>query len=225
MRLYSWSGPTATSITSGSNTANPLVNQTGNYTLTVTNLLTNCSATTSVNVIQGNVTAGIAATPTTGIAPVTVNFTEQCVGASSYYWSFGDNNSNSIAPNPVYIYNTNGTYTVMLIASSGSCSDTAYVTIIIKDGLTLEIPNVFTPNGDDINDVFTIKTTGVKDVSLQIFNRWGDKMYGFAGPNAGWDGRMVNGAKATEGTYFFFVKVTGFDDSIIEKNGTVNLFR
>ena len=225
MRLYSWSGPTATSITSGSNTANPLVNQTGNYTLTVTNLLTNCSATTSVNVIQGNVTAGIAATPTTGIAPVTVNFTEQCVGASSYYWSFGDNNSNSIAPNPVYIYNTNGTYTVMLIASSGPCSDTAYVTIIIKDGLTLEIPNVFTPNGDDINDVFTIKTTGVKDISLQIFNRWGDKMYGFAGPNAGWDGRMVNGAKATEGTYFFFVKVTGFDDSVIEKNGTVSLFR
>ena len=222
---YSWSGPAATSITSGSNTANPLVNQTGSYTLTVTDLLTSCSATTSVNVIQGNVTAGIAATPTTGIAPVTVSFTEQCVGASSYYWSFGDNNSNSIAPNPVYIYNTNGTYTVMLIASSGPCSDTAYVTIIIKDGLTLEIPNVFTPNGDDINDVFTIKTTGVKDISLQIFNRWGDKMYGFAGPNAGWDGRMGNGAKATEGTYFFFVKVTGFDDSVIEKNGTVSLFR
>ncbi len=45
--------------------------------------------------------------------------------------------------------------------------------IVVEDGLTLEIPNVFTPNNDDANEFFTIKSTGVKEISLQIFNRWG----------------------------------------------------
>ena len=105
-----------------------------------------------------------------------------------------------------------------LVVASGTCVATATVEIVVEDGLTLEIPNVFTPNGDNVNDIFTIKSTGVKEIALQIFNRWGEKLYEFSGAKASWDGKVPNGASAPEGTYFFFVKATGFDGKEIEKH-------
>jgi gliding motility-associated-like protein len=222
---YDWSGPSASSISGATNIQNPTVTESGVYTLTVTNTLNGCTATATVNVVQSTVTASITANPTEGISPLTVNFDgSSSTGATNYSWTFGDGNvSGSV--NPSNIFTQGGSYTVTLIASTSPCSDTATIVIVVNDGLTLEIPNVFTPNGDGSNDIFTIKSTGVKEISLQIFNRWGQKLYEFSGPKAAWDGKTPSGAGAPEGTYFFFVKATGFDDKEIEKNGTVSLFR
>ncbi len=221
---YTWTGPSVTSINSGSNTANPIVNEIGDYTLTVTNTLTGCQSTATVNVSQGNVTALISADPTTGLSPLPVSFTCTSTGATNYSWNFGDGNT-SASQNPVNIFVTSGSYTVILTASSGPCTSTASIVIVVEDGLTLVIPNVFTPNNDGSNDIFTIKSTGVKEISLQVFNRWGQKLYEFAGPKASWDGLTPQGGQVPEGTYFYFLKASGFDDTKIEKNGTVNLFR
>ena len=87
------------------------------------------------------------------------------------------------------------------------------------------MPSGFTPNGDGVNDLFTIKSTGVKEISLDIFNRWGEKLYEFTGANAAWDGKTGQGAKVPDGTYFYFVKATGYDGNKVEKHGTVNLYR
>ncbi|MBI3520963.1 MAG: gliding motility-associated C-terminal domain-containing protein [Bacteroidetes bacterium] len=220
---YSWSGPLATSIVSGGSTLNPIVTSIGPYTLTVTDNLTGCQSTATVNVSQANVTAAFTADPTTGISPLTVNFTDASTGATSWNWNFGDSNT-SATQNPTNVY-TSGSYTVTLTASSGSCTSTATLVVVVEDGLTLEIPNVFTPNNDGKNDVFTIKSTGVKEISLQIFNRWGEKLYEFSGAKASWDGEVPNGSKAPDATYFYFVKATGFDGKEIEQHGTVSLFR
>jgi gliding motility-associated-like protein len=221
---YSWTGPSLSSITSGSNTANPTVNETGNYTLTVTDNSTGCSTTATVSVTQGTINAAFTADTLNGIVPTTINFTDQSTGVNTFNWNFGDGNS-SITQNPSNIYNSAGTFTVTLIVSAGPCIDTATAIIIIEDGLTLEIPNVFTPNGDGKNDIFTIKSTGVKEISLQIFNRWGVKLYEFSGPKAAWDGLNNVGQDVPSGTYFFFVKAKGYDGKEIDKHGTVNLFR
>jgi gliding motility-associated-like protein len=175
-------------------------------------------------VSQGIVTTTISADPTEGLSPLPVSFTCTSTGATNFSWNFGDGNS-STSQNSVNTFTTSGTYTVVLTASSGPCIATATITIVVNDGLTLEIPNVFTPNGDGSNDLFTIKSTGVKEISLQIFNRWGEKLYEFTGPHASWDGLAPNSIKVPEGTYFYFVKATGFDGKVIEKNGTMNLFR
>jgi gliding motility-associated-like protein len=220
---YDWSGPNVGSISGPSNTQNPTVIDAGVYTLTVTNTISGCVATATVNVSAANVVASFTATPTTGISPLDVNFTDGSTGATAYSWNFGDSNT-STSQNPNHTF-TSGTYTVVLTVTSGPCIDTHTVIIVVEDGLTLEIPNVFTPNGDNSNDIFTIKSTGVKDISLQIFNRWGQKLYEFSGPKASWDGKVPSGETAPEGTYFYFVKATGFDDQEIEKHGTVNLFR
>jgi gliding motility-associated-like protein len=221
---YSWSGPIGAVIT-GSATNTPTIDMAGNYVVTVTDPTTGCTNSQTVAVVQTSITALFTADPTSGISPLTVNFTNQTIGATTYSWNLG-NGSTSSATNPNTVYNAGGTYTIELLASSGSCSASYSTTIVVEDGLSLVIPNVFTPNGDGINDVFSITATGIKEISLSIFNRWGLKLYEFTGPKAAWDGIISgNGAKASDGTYFFFVKATGYDDKLIEKNGTVNLFR
>lgn len=221
---YSWTGPSSTSILSGNNTANPVVSETGIYTLTVTDALTGCQSSSTVSVVQGNVIAGFTTNINEGIAPLEINFTDTSSGGNVFIWNFGDGNT-STNQNPINTYTAGGTYTVELIVSSGLCSDTAYTIIIVQDGLSLEIPNVFTPNNDGSNDIFMLRSTGIKEISLQIFNRWGTKLYDFIGPKAAWDGKSNNGENVPEGTYFFFVKALGYDGKEIEKNGTVHLFR
>jgi gliding motility-associated-like protein len=220
---YDWSGPNSGSIVSGNTTSNPIVMDAGVYTLTVTDVASGCSATATINVSAANVVASFTANPTSGISPLDVSFTDGSSGATAYSWNFGDSNT-STSQNPNHTFTT-GTYTVILTVTSGPCIDTASVVIVVEDGLTLEIPNVFTPNGDGSNDIFHIKSTGVKEISLQVFNRWGQKLYEFAGPKASWDGLTPNGSEVPEGTYFYFVKASGFDGQEIEKHGTVNLFR
>ncbi len=221
---FTWVGPNSTSIISGSNTPNPLVGDIGSYSVIATDAVTGCTNSASGAVNNGTINAAFAANPTSGIVPLTVNFTDQSSGAITYNWNFGDSNFSSTT-NPVNTFTTNGTYVVTLIVTAGPCSDTATTTIIVESGLSLEIPNVFTPNNDGTNDFFTIKSSGVKEITLQVFNRWGEKLYDFAGAKAAWDGLTGQGGVVPDGTYFYFVKATGFDDKQIEKNGTVNLFR
>jgi gliding motility-associated-like protein len=225
---YEWSGPSPTAILSGSTTTFPVVGEAGIYTLTVTRNDNGCQATATVSVVYSVVNAAFTADPTTGQSPLTVNFTDATTGANNWVWNFGDGSPLvtyfPTSQNPTNVFPT-GTYTVTLIASSGICSDTTSMIIIVEDGLSLEIPNVFTPNSDGSNDVFTIRSTGVKEITLQIFNRWGEGLYEFTGPKASWDGLAPNGTLVPEGTYFYFVRATGFDKSEIERKGTLNLFR
>jgi gliding motility-associated-like protein len=219
---YSWTGP---GIVSGANTSSPIINTPGNYTLTVTDPITGCAAQSTVNIATGvAVNAGFNASSTSGYSPLSVDFTNTSVGASTFNWSFG-NGSVDTSTNTSTVYSGSGTYTVQLIASEGPCSDTAYTTIVVNDGLTIEIPNVFTPNNDGTNDLFTITSTGVKEITLQIFNRWGQKMYEFTGAKAGWDGVTDSGQKATDGTYFYFIIAKGYDDKEVKKNGSLGLYR
>jgi gliding motility-associated-like protein len=220
---YEWTGP---GIVSGSNTTSPVVNMAGTYTLTVTNPATGCTSTSTVAVSNGMPVASFTTDITSGFAPQPVNFTDGSISSYSlsYSWNFGDGNTSTLQ-NPVNTYSVAGTYTAMLIVSTGLCSDSASVVIVIQDGFSLEIPNVFTPNGDNVNDVFTITSKGVKEITLQIFNRWGQLMYEFIGAKAAWDGITNNGQEASAGTYFYFVKAIGLDNKEVSKNGPVTLFR
>jgi gliding motility-associated-like protein len=199
---YSWAGPTAGSISG----ANPNVTSVGVYTLTVTNSSTGCSQTATVSVTQNNVTASFNADPGTGEAPLAVSFTNTSVGAISYIWNFG-NGTTSTSQDPNTVFNDAGTYYVILTASNGPCSDTAVRTIVVEDGFSIEIPNVFTPNGDGANELFHIKTSGVKSAEGYIYNRWGQILYSWDVLNISWDGKASNGENCPDGTYYYLIKV------------------
>ena len=85
----------------------------------------------------------------------------------------------------------------------------------------ISIPNVFTPNGDEINDYFDIKGACENNTYLlQIYDRWGIKMFTSEYRNLSWDGRTTSGMKATEGVYYYVLKM---DDKYY--SGFVQLIR
>ncbi len=69
----------------------------------------------------------------------------------------------------------------------------------------LLIPNVFSPNGDGINDLFVIEGLEEGD-EIAIYNRWGIKVYEFVNINDAWDGRTTSGQKCSTGVYYYFIK-------------------
>src|SRR4051812_47180139 len=98
--------------------------------------------------------------------------------------------SSSTAQNPSHNYSGNGIQNVCLTASnSDGCSATACEDIIIDANEYLNIPNVFTPDGDNTNDLFYINSSGLTDFNLDIFNRWGTKVFTSNDPGIKWDGR------------------------------------
>lgn len=82
-------------------------------------------------------------------------------------------------------------------------NDHAYVLINTIEQLI--IPNVFTPNGDQANDIFFITSNGLTEYNLTIVNRWGNTVFETEDPNEGWDGTS-GGELCADGTYFYILK-------------------
>lgn len=208
--------------TAANPTAGPFVTTT--YVVTVSNdTCTNSDAMT--------VTVGGTADPdfeillTASCDGLIADFANNSTGAIDYLWDFGDNTT-SVEENPTHLYNYGQDITVTLTAtSSDGCSSTIQQTITVDefdDYIDIVVPNVFTPNGDGMNDTFTIGG----DVSIgactemSIYNRWGQLQFTSSGNNITWDGRTAAGVEATEGTYFYHIAVDG-----MEFKGTVTLLR
>lgn len=76
-----------------------------------------------------------------------------------------------------------------------------------ETGNAYEIPNVFTPNGDGLNDMFVIK--GLEnDDEVQVYDRWGIPLSQFNGEKVGWDGYTTAGIKCSNGVYYYVVQKT-----------------
>jgi gliding motility-associated-like protein len=194
--------------------------------------------------------AQFTATPSSGCSPLTVNLINTSQNALNYLWDFGNGQNANVTTtaNQVQIYN-NSTV-VRLIAAQGNCADTAYQTITVNicgcmdpnatnynplanfdDGSCtypiplVEAPNVFTPNGDNANDLFYLTTQNATSIELTILNRWGNVMYSKEGVNPAWDGKSEGGALADEGVYFYKYVVKGFNDQEVEGHGFLHLVR
>jgi len=93
------------------------------------------------------------------------------------------------------------------------------------------IPDVFTPNGDTLNDYFAPVVSGIKSWSMVIFSRWGATVYKVAVSAAvpplggkGWDGNF-KGTPANDGVYVYDLAATDYNGNVIKKQGTVTLVR
>ncbi len=171
-------------------------------------------------------TAGFSADVTSGISPLTVNFTNSSINANTYSWNFGDGSAIDTSTNPQHIFSGTGVYSVMLVAEATPCSDTAYLTIDVTGEPGLTAPNVFTPNFDGVNDVFRPQAIGMDSVQGEIYNRWGELVFEWWGVNGYWDGyTKPSGQMAPAGTYFYVITATGMDSNSFVETGTVQLMR
>jgi gliding motility-associated-like protein len=135
---------------------------------------------------------------------------------SSSIWDFGDLQG-AIAFQPSHIYESSGFYQVSLIViSNKGCTDTISKTIEILP--TVIPPNIFTPNGDGINEFLAFKNLEYyPNSSIYIYNRWGKLLYSDSNYQNNWKGEGYS-----EGTYYYILKVKATDK---EFNGFFQLAR
>lgn len=133
--------------------------------------------------------------------------------------------------NTEYTFNKSGSYSVELIVSFVQGTDTieykmdSPFKISISES-KLEVPNAFSPNGDNINDIFKVKDSYQSIVSFKgmIFNRWGKKLFEWTDITQGWDGRS-NGNDVPDGAYFLHIQAKGADGRNYNIRKTINLLR
>jgi len=231
---YLWAVPPG-ALTSNLTSSMLVTNLGGDYHVVVTNTLNGCETEIGIPVVNGSITANFNATPDFGFAPLQVTFNNlsaTSTGASSIIstWGYG----NGTVTQTVYntsptsaSYTSSGTFSVILKVKKGNCVDTAMRTIIVDLPSKLEIPNVFTPNGDKANDVFRLIASNLNEIYIIIFDRWGTKVYELTSDtgNFGWDGKNLYGKDCSAGTYFYIIKATGKDGQEYDLKGNVSLFR
>ena len=145
------------------------------------------------------------------IEPI-VTFNNLSIGGTFYQWNFNDPYSNanlSNEVNPIHYYEKPGEYEVALfVMNEFDYRDSVYKTIKVGYDFTVFIPNVFTPDGDGLNDIFNVKGIGIsdKDFLLRIFNRWGHLIYETEDITKGWDG-FFNGKICEDGQYIYYIQL------------------
>lgn len=145
-------------------------------------------------------------------------------GGVTYQWTppFGLNNPN--IPDPIAILSKDQTYYLTAFTPQG-CSSTDTITIKVYKGPELYVPNAFSPNNDDLNDIFKVIAVGIIEFKyLRIYNRWGQQIFETADPNRGWDGTF-HGKKQPNDVYVWVTSARDFKGSVIFRKGFVTLIR
>jgi gliding motility-associated-like protein len=137
--------------------------------------------------------------------------------AATYKWSTG-------SETPSIEVAETGNY--WLTGSNGNCtsSDTVHISIEFCPN-SLEMPDLFTPNGDGSNDLFLpITYEGISRASVWIFNRWGERVYVSNKLTEGWDGTFA-GNPCSAGIYYWVLDYSTINSESFKLNGTLHLFR
>jgi gliding motility-associated-like protein len=160
-----------------------------------------------------------------------VQFSNFSTGATNYIWNFGDGQmSTEVEPSHIFQSTMNG-YTINLIALTNlNCLDSMSISIGYQYNELYYIPNSFTPDGDQNNQVFLpIFYSGYDPLNfqMQIYNRWGEVLFETRNVLYGWDGSVgEEGLDAQEGVYTYRILFKNPDlDERVVVTGTVNLIR
>ncbi|MCX7763382.1 MAG: PKD domain-containing protein [Bacteroidia bacterium] len=218
----------------GSTSRNPThaYTQPGTYTVTLTAFVSSrCTSQIQRQVqIFPAPQAGFTVNPPELLLPEqsTVSLTNTSTGAVSYQWDFG-NGQTSTAQNPTATYDREGEYLIVLTAiSAEGCRDTAQYRLRVTFAQGLSIPNVFTPNGDGTNDRYAIRYSGMQNVRVSIYDRWGNliltQQVNTPAGSIEWDGTK-NGQPLPEGVYVAYVEAKTLDGREIRRSVTVTLLR
>lgn len=163
-----------------------------------------------------------------------VLFTDLSTGNPvQWWWEFGDGDTSGVQ-NPSHFYSDTGLFVVTLVVtSSDGCVDTARYNAEVKD-FAFYIPNTFSPNGDDLNELFFGKGIGVQEYELIIFDRWGNRVFYCKvndlpqTPLCMWDGKVEGGNSnklAQEDVYVWKVNLVSVFGKPYHYVGHVNIIR
>lgn len=153
----------------------------------------------------------------------TLNLLNISSNFTSFNWTLC-NGDTALSNSLTIPLNTAGECCIKITAVNNTCRDSVTKCYRVIPEFSISIPNVFTPNADNINDVFKINSTGLTDLNCTIFNRWGQKIYDWNGVTGSWDGKTKSGLAPT-GTYFYIVMYTNSENKTSTEKGFLSLFR
>ncbi len=159
--------------------------------------------------------------------PNEVRLTDYSIGSNKIYWVFdNDFATKDSALQTSRTYSASGTFTVLHIAfGSKGCNDSSSYKFTLAEQSKLILPNVFSPNGDGINDYYRPTLEGISSLSVQIYNRFGIQVSFWETVNGFWDGRTTSGLACDEGTYFVIAEGKGFDGKTHSLRQSLTLMR
>lgn len=151
-----------------------------------------------------------------------------CWAGLKYKWQPALDLSDTTILNPIANPPQTTTYYLSLIDTTGSISCINEVkdsiTIVVCDH-KLQIPNIFTPNNDGINDVFKITTKNITILNCKIYNRWGILVNELTKINEVWDGGTSSGLQCSSGVYYYVLTAKGEDGKEYGEQGAVQLIK
>lgn len=141
---------------------------------------------------------------------------------SFYLWSTGDTLQEISVSTP-------GTYFVEITEPNLICSNSDTVTVFSICQTVITFPNIFSPDGDQINDFYTLMLSNsfewLVDFDFEIYNRWGEKVYQVSKEAVNWDGKL-NGTDLSQGVYFYKCSYTDlYTGETHLKQGNIQLMR
>ncbi|MBK7666724.1 MAG: gliding motility-associated C-terminal domain-containing protein [Sphingobacteriaceae bacterium] len=194
-----------------------------------------CSATTmdsvTVVVLTPTTTANAGNDKTICLGDVVQIGVQDSLAFTSYSWQSSASLSCANCAMPFANPNVTTTYTVQRTECTNVTTDT--VKIIIDDcDPTFVLPNVFSPNGDEINDTwginFSTVNSHIKNFKMSIYDRWGLLVYStnpdVSTPKSKWDGRTTAGIECNAGVYFYVITFSKNDEEQ-KLNGHLSLFK
>jgi gliding motility-associated-like protein len=171
------------------------------------------------------------------VIPATVTF----VNSSDYAgvrkrceWHWGDGTSvlrscDEIVSHTYLVPGEYKPYLVIMNSDLLSCRDTSELLLLSIDNKSkINVPNVFSPNGDGINDYFQVDAESLKEFYGEIRNRWGEKMYSWTNwqlLTEGWNGKTMISTNASSGVYYYIIKAKGLDNVEYDLQGFLHLIR
>jgi len=186
---YQWSPPDGLS---DSAIANPVAHVTASLTYTLVGYSGACAPDTETVAVTVAPPASVDAAPdTTLIAGQSVQLVATSL-ATTFTWLPSESLSDPHSGHPVATPAADTWYTVTVTDVNGcSAVDSVFVSVKPDDGVVI-VPNVFSPNGDGINDELVYFSHNVESMDFRIFNRWGENVFATTAMNAFWDGTYKN---------------------------------
>lgn len=232
VQSFEWS--LGNGVSGTGNTAQTCYNTQGTYTINaVVNDIYGCNNSTTFTVeVYPKPIADFNFAPIKPIEMIEeVTFTDASHNAVIATWNWYFMNTaqyTSVQQNPTFMYEHAGEYPVALIVKSDKgCLDTIIQKIVVGEDYGIYVPNAFTPNADGFNDVFQPKGFGIVKYELNIFDRWGEKVFHTKVFEEGWNGTFQgrNNKIIEEGTYTWLINLTNVYGKSHELKGHVTLIR
>jgi len=145
---------------------------------------------------------------------------------TSWYWSPSAEVSCYDCPTMSIIANESRTYYINVTDANGCPAvDSVRVRVITTCAGNIWVPNAFTPNGDEANDLFMVRSTGHVDlITFRVFDRWGNLMFRTDSFSEGWDGKY-HGKEVNPDVYVWWVRAACPDGQVIELKGNVTAIK